>query len=245
MPDRLLDRQVRLLEHLTSRDAIFGANRGALTDRTSQGIHGGLLHLEARFSHEKRMAKIEWVLTRTLDLLGSHGAPIISDFIEACPPVDISWLENARQFHDFLSARWRGEAPEPPYLPDIAAYELAYATVRAGESRDAVALESQSVAPPGAIRRHPRVMLLRCAYDIRPILEGRADEAGTAQRDTWLAVTTLSDTDEPLVSELSCDLFELLEMLDQFADPAIFQDAPGLDKLIAELTTRGLVEVRR
>ena len=54
----------------------------------------------------------------------------------------------------------------------------------------------------------------------------------------------LPGTDEPLVSDLSADLFELLEMLDQFADPAIFEDTPGLDKLISELAARGLIEVR-
>jgi hypothetical protein len=245
MPDRLLDRQVRLLEHLTSGAAIFGADRGASTDRALRSIHDGLLHLEARFSHEKRMQKIEWVLTGTLGLLGGDRALIIRDFVEACPPASISWLENARQFHDFLLARWLREAPEPPYLPDIASYELAYATVRAGESRDAAALEGALQAPSGAIRRHPGVVLLRCAYDIRPILEGRADEAGPAPRETRLAIAMLPGTDDPLVSELSSDLFELLEMLDQFADPAIFEDTPGLDKLIADLATRGLVEVRR
>ena len=52
-------------------------------------------------------------------------------------------------------------------------------------------------------------------------------------------------TDDPLVSELSSSAFELLEMLDQFVDPLIFQNAPGLDQLINELAACGLVEVRR
>jgi hypothetical protein len=245
MPNRLLDRQVRLLEHLTSGDAIFGAARGASIDGTPLGIHGGLLHLEARLSHEKRMQKIEWVLTRTLDLLGSDRALITSDFVEACPPLGITWLENARQFHDFLAARWRREAPEPPYLPDIASYELAYAAVRAGESQTAAAWGCMSEASLGAVRRQPDAVLLRCAYDIRPILEGRAGEVRPIRRETRLAVAMLPGTDEPLVSELSPELFELLEMLDQFADPGIFEDTPALDKLIADLAARGLVEVRR
>jgi hypothetical protein len=244
MPDQLLDRQVRLLEHLTSGDAIFGADRGASAGCATLGIHGGLLHLEARLSHEKRMQKIEWVLTRTLDLLGGNRTLIIGDFVEACPPVSIGWLANARQFHDFLRARWLREAPEPPYLPDVASYELAYATVRSGESRDpasAGALE----APPGALRRHPNAVLLRCTYDIRPLLEARAGAADPARRETLLAVAMMPGTDEPNVCELPPGLFELLEMLDEFADPAIFADAPGLDKLIADLATRGLVEVRQ
>jgi hypothetical protein len=248
MPNRLLDRQVRLLEHLTSGAGIFGADRGISADPTRLGIDGGLLHLEARFSHAKRMEKIEWVLTTTLDLLGSNRAQIVSDFVEACPPTGISWLENARQFYDFLSVRWRREEPVPPYLPDIASYELAYATVRAGESRvsnEAAATENAVPSPPGAIRRHPGAVLLRCAYDIRPILEGRAGYVGPTARETRLAIAMLRGTDEPLVSELSSNIFQLLEMLDQFADPAIFEDTPGLGKLIADLAAHGLIEVRR
>jgi hypothetical protein len=238
MPEPLLDRQVRLLAHLTSGNAIFGVNAA---ECAPPGIHRGLLHLEARLSHEKRIQKIEWVLTRTLDLLGSSRAQIIRDFVEACPPTSIGWLANARQFHEFLSARWRHEAPEPPYLPDIASYELAYATVRAGRGDDA----EPSDAPVGAVRRRPDAVLLRCAYDIRPILEGRGAEVGPAQRDTRLAVAMPPGTDEPLVSELSADLFELLEMIDEFVDPAVFEDSSGLHKLITDLAARGLVEVRR
>jgi hypothetical protein len=191
------------------------------------------------------MMKIEWVLSRTFDLLGSAKTAVIRDFVEACPPASISRLENARQFHDFLTARWRREAPEPPYLPDVASYELAYATVRAGQSDETAALECALEVPPGAFRRHPNVVLLRCAYDIRPILEGRAGDAGPERRETLLAVAMLPGTDDPLVSVLSSDLFELLEMLDQFADPAIFQDTPGLDKLIVDLAAHGLLEARR
>ena len=248
MPHRLLDRQNSLLEYLTTGAGIFGTGRGSLVDPARLGIDRGLLHLEARFSHAKRMQKIEWVLTNTFDLLGSNRARIISDFVDACPPASISWLENARQFHAFLLTRWQREAPEPPYLPDVASYELAYATVRADEksvSDKTVAMENALVPPPGAIRRHPGAVLLRCAYDIRPILEGRAGNAGTDPAETLLAVTMLPGTDEPLVSELSFDLFALLEMLDQFADPANFQDALELDELISELGARGLIEVHR
>jgi hypothetical protein len=239
MGNRLLDRQNKLLEHLTSGAGIFGAGRGASIDRSLMGIPGGVLHLEARLSHEKRMQKIEWVLTRTLELLGSDRAVIICDFVDACPPASISWLENARQFHDFLADRWRRDPPEPPYLPDVASYELAYATVRAGRSEETAAFQ----APAGAIRRRPNAVLLRCAYDIRSILEGRAVEAGPDRRETLIAIATLHGTDEPLISELSSALFEFLEMLDQFADPVIFESAPELDTLVADLAARGLVEV--
>jgi hypothetical protein len=245
MVDRLLDRQVRLLEYLTSGAAIFGAERSASADHAPHGIDGDLLHLEARFSHDKRMAKIGWVLPTTLDLLRSSRDLVIRDFVEACPPVSITRLENARQFHAFLLTRWLRDAPEPAYLPDVASYELTYAAVRAGDGRINVITEDALDAPRGAIRRHPGVVILRCAYDIRPILEGHVGKAVPARRDTWLAVAKLPGIDDPLVSELSCDISELLEMLDHFADPAIFRDTPGAELLIAELEARGLLVVHR
>src|SRR5437879_4266584 len=68
MPYRLLDRQNRLLDYLTSGPAIFGGSGEPAHEPVPSGIDRGLLRLEARYSHEKRMAKIEWVLNRTLGL---------------------------------------------------------------------------------------------------------------------------------------------------------------------------------
>ena len=80
MADRLLQRQARLIEHLTSSVGIFGAVRGLSNDPELHGLDLALLHLEARFSHEKRMQKIEWVLTQTLELLGHRREAMIRDF---------------------------------------------------------------------------------------------------------------------------------------------------------------------
>jgi hypothetical protein len=205
------------------------------------GLDLGLLHLEARFSHQKRMQKIEWVLTRTLELLGDRRASMICEFVDAVPPAGISWLENARQFHDFLKARWEREGPQPAYLPDIAAYEIAYAMVRAGTTAASSPCAASIDDAPGAIRRYPGALLLRCAHDIRPLLEGSQD--APAPRELCLAVTMLPGTDAPLVSELSRDLYELLEMLDKFVDPAVFADTPKAEKLIQRLAAGGLIEV--
>jgi hypothetical protein len=239
MASMLLDRQVRLIEHLTSAAAIFGAGRGASIDQAPPGIDSGLRHLEARFSHEKRMAKIEWVLSSTFDLLGNAKAAIIRDFVEACPPASISRLENARQFHDFLSARWLDQAPDPPYLPDVAACELAYASARGSESQR---FERYDDAALGGIRRHPSVVLVRCSYDVRSILEGRVGEATVAERDTPLAVSLPAGAEHPIVSELSPELFDLLEVFDDFVELDAFSNLPEVSELIADLTGRGLLE---
>jgi hypothetical protein len=97
------------------------------------------------------------------------------------------------------------------------------------------------VAPPGAIRRNPGAVLLRCAHDIRPILEGR-DEAPVC-RELKLAVTMLPGTDAPQVSTLSSDLFGLLGSLDEFIDPAVFQPTAEMDRLIRNLAADGFIEV--
>ena len=240
MADRLLQRQARLVEHLTSSAGIFGAVRDISNDPALQGLDLALLHLEARFSHEKRMQKIEWVLTRTFELLGHRRETMIREFVKACPPTGISWLGNARQFHAFLRARWRHKPPLPAHLPDIAAYEIAYATVRAGERLGPAGVAE---APAGTIRCHPAAVLLCCAHDIRPFLEVGGGNDTPALRETRLAVTMLPGSDEPQVSELSRDLFEMLEMLDRFIDPSIFHDMPDAGMLIQNLAAGGLIEV--
>lgn len=243
MSNSLLERQTRLVEHLTSGAGIFGAARGIANEPALCGLDLGMLHLEARFSHQKRMQKIAWVLGETINLLGDRRDAIVRNFANACPPTGISWLENARQFHDFLVEGWRREPADPPYLPDVAAYELAYGIVRAGETAAAKISADEIAASAGAIRRHPGAVLLRCAYDIRPILEGRAGRDAPARRDTLLAVTLLPGTEAPQVSQLPRDLFEVLEMLDDFIDPASFEDAPEVTGLVSTLAAEGLIEV--
>jgi hypothetical protein len=240
MASPLLDRQISLLEYLTSGTAIFGDVADASLDRSGLHIDAGLLRLEARFSHEKRIEKIKWVLQKTLELLGTARAATIRDFVEACPPVSISWLDNARQFHDFLLKRWLTEAPEPPCLRDVAACELAYATICGAEKQS---FDAGEPATYSRIRRHPGVILVRCSYDVRTILEGRVDEPPVTERDTPLAMSMPPGAEHPFVSELSPTLFELLEMLDDFVDREAFSDVPDLSELITDLGERGLLEV--
>jgi hypothetical protein len=242
MTSRLLDRQNSLLEYLTSGAVIFGHMADASLDHARLNIDAGMLRLEAHFSHEKRMEKIESVLSRTFDLLGTSKAAIIRDFAGACPPVSIGWLENARQFHDFLAVHWQGEAPEPPYLPDLAACELAYASVRSGE-RQISELRGNATFP--GIRRHPRVILVRCSYDVRPILEGRIGEGPTTRRDTPLVMSLPTGAGHPVVSKLSPDLFDLLKMLDDFVDLDAFTKMSEVSELVSDLCARGLLEVRQ
>src|SRR5262245_47901634 len=71
MPASLLQRQIDLLEYLTSADAIFGESADAPSVPHLQGFDLAPLRLEARFSHEKRMEKIIAAFPRMFDLLGA------------------------------------------------------------------------------------------------------------------------------------------------------------------------------
>jgi hypothetical protein len=234
---RLLQRQVSLLRYLTSGDAIFG-DRGPL-DPDLHGVDGTLLRMEARFSHEKRMEKIAAVFPRTFELLGSEREALIREFVDACPPADIARLANARQFHDFLSARWPRQPPRPAYLPDVAACELACAQARAGCEDGAT--PANDVRRTG-IRRRPGVVLLRCAFDIRPIFEAGAGDP--VERDTPLAIVPAPDRDQPGIFELPPAVFDLLAALEGRVDAADLREVPETDALIADLARAGLMEVR-
>jgi hypothetical protein len=280
MAKRLLDRQVSLLHYLTSSGAIFGDQRNVQLDPALRGIDRALLRIEARFSHDKRMEKIVAVFPRTFALLGAGRETLVRDFVDACPPADISRLENARAFHAFLCGRWRHEPPTPPYLCDVAACELACASARgAAEGRAAAAdeggralehfsekwtpvfrrkcdqlkklgrvsdsIQSKRTLARAHIRRHPGVVLLRSAYDIRPIFEDNSAAATPLERDTRLAITLPSGGDAPSVLELAPEVFDLLAAIEQWTTPSAFDLVSEAAELIADLVQAGLIEVRR
>jgi hypothetical protein len=244
MTNRLLDRQVSLLEYLTSAGAIFGDPGATSLDRSLRGIDREMLRLEACFSYRKRMEKVLAAFPKTFELLGSDQDPIVREFVETCPPVDISRLVNARQFHDFLSARWHRARPQPPYLRDVAACELACAEVRVdiGE-RGSAAASGMSNARRRRIRRSPGVVLLRCGYDIRPIFEEGTEDCTPDERDTPIVIAMPPGAQQPQVSELPPAIFDLLAALDDWTDPAELGATPELNEVIQELVDHGLLEV--
>jgi hypothetical protein len=96
--------------------------------------------------------------------------------------------------------------------------------------------------PYPGIRRAPGVILLRCAYDIRPIFEENS-AALPLKRDTPLAIVMPLRADHPRIFELLPVVFDLLAVLDDWTDPSAFGDTP--EDLIVELKASMLVEVRR
>jgi hypothetical protein len=237
MAARLLDRQVRLLEYLTSGSAIFGEKQAAPIDPALQGIDRSLLNTEARFSYEKRMEKIGAVFPKTFELLGSDEEPILRAFIDACPPVDISQIANARQFRRFLSEYCEGNPRLPSYLSDVAACELACAETRL---RDGSSQATGPESPPyPALRRSHGAALLKTTFDIHAIFEGASGDE-PAKRETFLAVVAKSG--EAQIFELTAEVFDLLAALDQWV---ALNDLPSADDLVTDLVEAGMLELRR
>lgn len=234
----LFDRQSSLLAYLTSADAIFG--RQAPLPAPLAGMNTGLLRLEARFSYEKRIAKIASVLPRTLDLLGAESESLFTEFANSCPPETLASLANARQFVSYLKARWQDEPPRPAYLPDVADYEIAWSEVRTEE--EAMAMPRPARTFPGAVRRAQNLVLLRLAHDVRPIFEGDA-AAEPAARETLIAVGMLAGGETPLTAELEPAVFDLLARIEDFTAPAVLSDISRLDAMILALASHGLIEI--
>jgi hypothetical protein len=241
---RLLDRQIRLLDYLTSSDVILGRDGGAALDPSLQGMDSRLLRLEARFSHEKRMQKIIAVFPKTYRLLGTERPAIVQDFVKAWPPTDITRIENGRQFHEALKSRWRRFPPEPPYLPDVAACEFAIATARVGMRVVPGRAAGANELPADAVCRCPEIILLRCAYDIRPIIEDDGEEAAVGRRDTPLVIAIPPGAEQPAVFEVLPPVYDMLAALDEWTARSDLGTSAEIDELIHELVRYGLVEVR-
>jgi hypothetical protein len=227
---------------LTSGDAIFRDGRDGRDGRLDpalQGINRALLDVEARFSYEKRMEKIAAIFPKTFALLGTDRDAIVREFVEACPPVDISRIENARQFRDFLTVRWQHQSPTPRYLPDVTACELAVARVRIDGDGGLTANAGRTDAGAPGIRRKPGVVLHRTRFDIRPIFESSGAGASPVERQVPLAIALHAG--EPRIFELTPDVFALLAALDGWV---AVDELPNAESLIADLVEAGLLEVR-
>jgi uncharacterized protein len=248
--NRLLGRQVELLGYLTSPAAIFNSKDEVPVPPSLRSIEPALLHLEARFSFEKRVEKIVGVLPRTIALLANEQEEAFRAFAEACPPTSIGRIETARQFCDFLSDHWRHRSSVPAYLCDVAACELALSSVRGGPSerddRDAGfgvrAISSDRT--PRAIRRAQGAVLLRCSHNVQVVFESGSVLSKPVQRDTWLAIAAPPDSADPLIFEVPAVVFDLLMALDDWTEQSLFGATIEAKIFVADLVSRGILDAR-
>jgi hypothetical protein len=245
MASRLLDRQVRLVEHLSSAAALFGDEADAPVDPALQGLDRRLLRLEARFACNRRLGKIAAAFPRTFEILGADQKLILREFVEVSRPTAASTLANARQFCEFLSAHWRREPPKPAYLPDVAACELAMAEVRdVVEDHEGPATKGSSDGPKRGIRHRRSVVPLRCAYDIRPIFDAAPRQAVPPKRDTSFVVTLAADFRDVRIVEVAPVLVDALALLNDWVDPSTLDTLGDRENLISHLAAHELIELR-
>jgi hypothetical protein len=245
MANRLLDRQISLLEYLSSAAAIFGDQTDAPVDPALQEIDGGVLRLLARFACNKRLEKIVAVFPRTLEILGADQRSVLREFVEASRPTNKSTLTNAREFHEFLSARWRCEPPKPAYLPDVAACEIAMAEVRkVVEAHERPAKNGKGDGPARAIRHRRSVAPLRCAHDIRSIFDAGSGAIVPSKRDTSLVVILPAGFRDVRIVEVAPVVVDALTLLDDWADPSALDGFGDRKSLVSHLAAHDYIEVR-
>jgi hypothetical protein len=245
MMNRLLDRQVSLLEYLASSAVLFGDEVNVPVDPALQGIDRGLLRLEARFCCNRRIKKIIAAFPRTFGILGVDQKLILRAFAETSRQTDITSLANAHQFCEFSLAYWRRVPPKVPYLQDVAACEFSMVKVcsMAEDSENALKTD-QSDGPKPGIRRRRTVVLLRCAHDIRSIFEAGLGELVPPKRDTSLVIALPAGSCKVEIREVAPVVFDLLVRLDDWADPTTLSAIDDLEDLLSRLAAQELIEVR-
>ena len=203
-----------------------------------------MLRLQARFICNKRLEKIIAVFPRTFEILGADQRLILREFVAISRPTKTSTLANATEFHEFLSARWEYEAPNPAHLADVAACELAMIVVRdVIEDRGEPAKKDKNEASKRAIRCRSGVVPLRCAYDVRSVFDAGSGQVVPPKRDTSLVVTLLSGFRDVGIVEVDPVVVAALTLLDNWTDPSMLDDF-GDDNLVSHLAVHGLIDVQ-
>ena len=245
MANRLLDRQASLLEYLASAATIFGDQVSPPLNMSLQGIDPGVLRLQARFTCNKRLEKIIAVFPRTLEILGAEQNLTLRDFVAVNPPTNKSTLANAREFHKFLSARWLCEAPNPTYLADVAACELAMdGALNVVDTHEFPPNKRKGDQPQPSIRRGRSVVPLRCSYDIDPFSLQVRGTLSLPKRNISLVITLPAGLQDVSLVEVAPVVVDALMRLDNWTDPSMLDGFGQLDDLISHLAMCGYIDVR-
>ena len=236
MSERLIERQRKLLDYLTSEDAIFDGLPPA--DPALAGFDWRRLRLEARFSFGKRIDKIRALLPVTFALLGESRVDIFRAFAVSRPPVSLARIDNAIEFCDFLRERGGSLVPTQPWLSDVAACELAFARVRMGIER-----HSAVETPAGTPRLARNVVLLQCRYNVAAFFEEGPNASAPERRETLLAVQSSAPALQPRVFALTADAYAFLTALADSRPLSRDVVASEFAALRGELAACGLIEV--
>jgi len=244
MASRLLLRQISLLRYLSSAAAMFGDQSKAPVDRALRGIDPAALRLQARFACNKRLERIAAVFPRTLEILANDRTLILREFVEAIPPTSKSTLANAREFHAFLMLRWEYEAPRPLYLPDVASCELAMTEVRNVVKDHERVTKDVSKRAGNCIKRRRSVVVLSCAFDVRPIFDSGSSNIVAPKRKTSIAVTLTAGSREVRLVKVPTNAGDALMLLDDWTHARVLDAFGERDYLLRLLAAQELIEMQ-
>ncbi len=236
----LIERQRAVLAFLTDPSAARDAAPLA-------GVDGMRLDLVRELSLGKRLEKVEATFPVTLAHLDEPFAALGAAFAAEFPPYDIGRAENARQFRDFLVARWRRTPPARAWLPDLLAIELALALARR-QGADGAAIPAAADRP--AVRRLAGAQFLHCRYGVQELFDPDEPAAEPMARDTWLVVLPPASGEGTgaaagRVIEVSPDLYAALRTMDEWR-PLRGEDPLGIGapaELAERLFDLGVLEV--
>jgi len=91
-----------------------------------RAIRADRLKLYAHLLYHKRIEKVSDILIYTFFLLGADLERVTHTYCQECPPSSLAKLIEAHSFYLFLAER--ASAIEPPYVKDVALYEITLAS---------------------------------------------------------------------------------------------------------------------
>lgn len=242
---RLLHRQSEIVNYLLSPRA-FGSKTGLDgTPAALAGLDAQRLGVLGLFSLGKRQEKVSSLLPRTWSYVRKNSLYSFMDFASRYPQQDAAYFANANQYCNYLQEIWQRNVPDPPWVPDIARYEIEYAAARTGGIQyEEPTLTTQS--HQRCIRRHRQARLSRYKYDIRPLLEEPDKEQIPVMRDVRLAFLAERSARPVRVFELTPHIFDVLEKLGSWSPIDQFELAGRNDteKFLRQLQSLALIEVR-
>jgi hypothetical protein len=232
----LLERQTALLSYLTDP-------RQYDRKPEAEGLFGidlYRLRLEGRFSLEKRAGKLMAVFPRSFEAMRKTPGAELKNFAAACPPFSITRYDNGAQFLGFVRGLWETEPPQPIWLPDLAALELAMSKVAQVDPTEDE--EAPDVEEGAYFRLRTGVEFLTAQYDIRPLLANPEAELTPEKRPVFLVVAPPNVSGPPRIFELKQAPFDFLNALQGWTPLA---GVGGFAALVAALIENNVMEKNR
>jgi hypothetical protein len=237
---RLLDRQQALIDHLSNPTSFLDHGFDPGQDKFLRGLDRERLRLVGALALAKRIGKIEAVLPKTVSYLRTESLASFHEFACKHPPSSSRRYDNARQFYGYLRDRWKIQPPVPPFLLDLAACEWMLARVRHKGSSELFVSGCEPHLPDEniwEIRRAKAVELLECNHDVRSLLEPAPETVRVPERAVFLVFTPDASPFNARVFEVTREVYELLETLDDWCsvhDLGLESETrPVIDSLIA------------